>query len=183
MKNVMLVLTLVLAAACNNNKPNDGDVDIDLLSGNVAIPATQYNLLSTFTAALPCAGQPLVWSIREQSVGWNATLDGIITQTGLWTSPACGSVWLGQILHVDAVCTATGQTASAAIATVAEQVSGVQIAYAVVTNPGKAACLAPNPITPPIQAGGSIQFYARVLTTCGEVITPTPPATWPAVCT
>lgn len=176
MKKIAIIAAM-LFASCDVTQP----VAVNVLSGNLAKPATEYNLLASFTSALPCAGQPLDWSIREQGAGWVA-IDGSITQAGLWTSPGCGSIWLGQVLHVDAKCASTGQTATATIATVPEQVSGVQLAYAVVTNPGQAACLAANPLAPVIQAGGAVQFFARVVTTCGEVVTPTPPDSWPAVC-
>jgi hypothetical protein len=176
-----VLVALLFITGCPAPETNEPPVDVKPVGGNVAVPGTQYNFLAAFTSALPCNGQALQWSIREQSIGW-LPVDGAITQNGIWTSPACGSVWLGQILHIDAKCVATGQTASAAIATVPEQVTGVQIAYAVVTNIGQAACLAPNAAAPNVQPGGQIQFYARVITSCGEVITPEPPATWPATC-
>jgi len=177
-----LIVSLAFLTGCPGPvTPND--VNVTTLNGNVARPETTYSLLAAFTAALPCDGQPLVWSISEASVGvWTPAIDGSITQTGLWTSPACGSVWLGQQLHINAYCASTNQTATAIIATVPEQVTDVAIMYAVVTNLGQASCLAPNPLAPTVQPGGSIQFYARVLTTCGEVVTPTPPATWPTTC-
>jgi hypothetical protein len=176
-----LVVSLVFLTGCPGPVPSTEEVSVKPIGGNVAAPNTQYNFLSAFTTALPCSGVPLVWSIREQTTGW-LPIDGSITQNGIWTSPACGSTWLGQQLHVDATCVATGKTASALIVTVPEQVTGVQIAYAVVTNPGQAACLSPTPTNPSVNPGGTIQFYARVLTTCGEIVTPTPPATWPALC-
>jgi len=200
----------------DNSEP---PVTVKPIGGNVASPGTSYNFLSAFTDALPCNGVALQWSIREQGIGWLA-IDGNITQNGVWTSPACGSVWLGNILHIDAKCPATAttpqRTASAVIATVPEQVSGVQIAYAV-RNPASAgACRYPlspdgknlvangqlcpgsaiacgkladgsnDPQNPSmcycILAGETIQWYAKVVTTCGEIITPTPPATWPSTC-
>jgi hypothetical protein len=177
MKKLAILAVLVLAG-CAPAEP--APVTVNVLTGNVAKPATDYSLMAAFTAALPCAGQPLAWSIREQGIGWTAT-DGGITQGGVWTSPACGSVWLGQVLHIDASCP-SGQTATATIATVPEQLSGVQIAYAVRTAPAPA-CLFPDPANlsgmPP---GGTVQLYARVITSCGEVVTPEPPATWPAAC-
>jgi len=176
-----LLAGLLLFTGCP--APQDTpDISVGILNGNIAKPDTSYSLLSAFTAALPCNGQALVWSIREQTIGWSISTDGSITQSGVWTSPACGSVWLGQQMHIDAVCVASGQTATAIVATVPEQVSGVQIAFAVVTNIGQASCLAANPASPTVQPGGTIQFYARVNTTCGSVVTPTPPATWPATC-
>ena len=186
--------------------PKETSINVGVMNGNLAVPDTSYNLLSAFTDALPCNGVALNWSIREQSIGWVIATDGSITQGGVWTSPACGSVWLGQQMHIDAKCVASGQTATAVVATVPEQVSGVQIAYAVRTNVGQAACLFPstpdgrnfvaqNQLCPGatdacvnpngcycVQGGATVNFYARVITTCGEVVTPTPPATWPAVC-
>jgi len=162
--------------------PKETSINVGVMNGNLAVPDTSYNLLSAFTDALPCNGVALNWSIREQSIGWVIATDGSITQTGIWTSPGCGSVFLGQQIHIDAKCVASGLTATAIVATVPEQVSGVQIAYAVVTNIGQPACLAAFPTNPYVQPGGSIQFYARVVTSCGEIITPPAPATWPAVC-
>lgn len=177
----VVLASLLFVVGCPQPEQVDPPVTVKPIGGNVAIPGTQYNFLTAFTAALPCNGQPLVWSVRELQVG-ALPIDGGITQQGIWTSPGCGSTWLGQILHVDAQCVATGQTATAAIATVPEQVTGVQIAYAVVTNIGQASCLSSNPANPTVQPGGQIQFYARVLTSCGEVVTPTPPTTWPPTC-
>ena len=176
-----VLASLLFIVGCPQPAEVDPPVTVKPIGGNLATPSTQYNFLTAFTSALPCNGQALQWSIREQSIGW-LPVDGNITQAGVWTSPGCGSTWLGNILHVDAKCLATGQTATAVIATVPEQVSGVQIAYAVVTNIGQASCLAANPNAPIVQPGGQIQFYARVLTTCGEVVTPTPPASWPPAC-
>jgi hypothetical protein len=160
----------------------EAGINVGVLNGNVANPSMTYNLLSAFAAALPCAGAPLVWSIREQNVGWNPALDGNVTQDGAWTSPACGSAWLGQQMHIDAVCSSSNQRATAVVATVPEQVSGVQISFAVVTNVGQPACLAADPTNPSVKPGGTVQFYARVITTCGEVTNPQPPATWPTTC-
>ena len=183
MKRLVLTVLAVMLFITGCPAPDNGQppVDVKPIGGNLAVPSTEYNFLSAFTAALPCAGAALQWSIREQSIGW-LPVDGNITQNGTWMSPACGSVWMGQILHVDAKCVITGQTASAAIATIPEQVSGVTIAYAVVTNIGQVSCLAASPVAPIVQPGGSIQFYARVVTSCGEVVTPTPPASWPPTC-
>lgn len=177
MKVSGLVLVSLLAA-CEQSKPS---AELSVVVGNVVAPATQHSLLAAFTAALPCGSTALTWRIREQSIGWTA-LDGSITQDGLWVSPSCGSAWLGQVLHVEAACPATGQVAVATIATVPEQVAGVELAYAVIANPGAATCLAPNAASPTVQAGGAVQYYARVRTTCGEIVTPTPPSAWPPVC-
>lgn len=195
----LLVLVGVLGLAGCPQPVDVSDVGVKPIGGNVAIPGTSYNFLTAFTAALPCAGSALVWSIREQSFGW-LPIDGNITQAGVWTSPGCGSAFLGQLIHVDAKCTATGQTASATIATVPETVSGVQIAYTVLmptnclmpstpdgknfvaqgstcpnapqacTNAGGCYCILPS---------GTLSFYAKVTTTCGEVITPALPTPWP----
>ena len=178
---VLVGLALILSG-CPGSPEKDPGVQVGVLEGNVAQPATQYNLLSSFTTALPCAGQPLVWSIREESTGWNISIDGSISQAGVWISPSCGSAYLGQQIHIDAKCTATGQTATATIATIPEQVSGLVIAYAVVTNVGQAACLAPHPNAPYVTAGGSVAFYAQITTTCGQIVSPTPPSSWPAAC-
>lgn len=210
-----LLAGLLIFTGCPAPETTEPPVTVKPIGGNVASPGTQYNFLTAFTDALPCNGVALQWSIREQSVGWNVSLDGSITQAGVWTSPACGSIWLGNVLHVDAKCVVTGQTASATIATVPEHVSGVQIAYAV-RNPAGSACRYPltpdgknlvangqfcpgattacgkladgsnDPQNPSmcycVLAGETIQWYAKVVTTCGEVVTPAPPATWPATC-
>ena len=180
MKKLALIAALLFAGCPGPQQ--DNSLNVGVLNGNLATPDTSYNLLSAFTSALPCNGVALVWSIREQTASWVITTDGYITQAGVWSSPSCGSVWLGQQIHIDAKCVASGQTATAVVATVPEAVTGVQIGYAVVTNIGQPACLAFNPAAPVVQAGGSVQFYARVVTTCGEVVTPTPPASWPAAC-
>lgn len=211
-----LLVGVLIFTGCPAPETTEPPVTVKPIGGNVARPSTQYNFLSAFTDALPCNGVALQWSIREQGLGWDVNVDGSITQTGIWTSPACGSVWLGNILHVDAKCVATGQTASATIATVPEQVSGVQIANAV-RNPGAStACTYPStpdgknlvangqlcpgatiacgklangtddPQNPSmcycVTAGETIQWYAKVVTTCGEVVTPPAPTLWPATC-
>jgi hypothetical protein len=168
----LAILAVLLFAAC------EGAPAIEIKPLPVAKPGQEVSFLTAFTAALPCNGQPLTFSIREQTAAWTA-LDGGITQGGVWTAPSCGSSWMGQTLHVDAKCPATGQTAFAAIATVPEIVTGVQMAYAVRLLPLPVCLLAdPTAITGVVQ----VQFYAKVVTSCGEVVTPTPPASWPAAC-
>jgi hypothetical protein len=173
----LAILAAVLFAACDGKPP-----PTEIGPPRVAAPGATVSFLAAFSSALPCAGQALTFSVREQTPAWVPAVDGGITADGVWTAPSCGSAWLGQTIHVDAKCEASGQSAFASIATVPEVVSGVQIAYAVRLLP-LPACLLPDPdLVSAMPPGTQIQFYAKVTTSCGDVVTPTPPATWPAAC-
>jgi len=173
-----LVVCLVLSA-CQSS--SGGMV---FMPGNVASPGQQYALGSSFSDALQCPASALTWTIVENAPPNPPNAGGSLDAAGNFTAPACGSPFVGSTVHI----TATGCNRSATVAVaVVEDLQSVTLAAAIVTTtpPGTippVTCLAVDPANPAVEAGRTIQFYARLSFSCHDAVTPTLPDTMPPPC-
>lgn len=179
MRTLAALLALALLAACS--PPEAPRPSVDVGEGNTFAPAESRNLAASFSAALACDPASLTWSIEEAgTLGFASPLDGVITQTGQFTAPLCGSIYVGTVMHV--VASGCGKTASASIAIAEEVLQLLTHAFAVV-NPGTpGACLAQDARNLSVGIGETVQFYDRLTYTCQDFFVPTPPAAWPVEC-
>jgi hypothetical protein len=158
------------------------------------VPAGSTVELGTSSAFLTlvqaCGASAVVWTYSGTSViGYAPAIDGQVTQTGVFTSPVCGSNLLGTTVTITAVC--DGKTpVSANIAVGQELVNSISIIAADVRVCGGTVCRALNPqaITIPacpVTSPTTIQFYSRIDTSCGTgaAYSPSEPPTGIPACT
>jgi hypothetical protein len=170
----LAVLAILFFASCGVQVP----------SVKVA-PETATNLaaLQALVAA-HCKTSTPVWSIVEAtSPNFSSPRDGAISQTGVFSAPICGSLYIGTTMHVQVEC--SNLNATAPIIVQEEVISTLAMYAAIVTSPA-GTCLAPGSLTgvpaPVVPINGLVAWYAQVKLSCGDFVTPTPPASWPAVC-
>ena len=176
----------VLFTACNGLDPSGKTIQV---TSNVVAPGSETPILAAMTAALGCGAPDLAWSIQESTTpGWNSSLDGSVTQQGMFTAPKCGSTWVGgYVLHINAYCATTGLTGVAAMTTAQEVLSSLAIAEAAVSVCGATICrsLTPTAISLPLctagQPASTVQFYSRLNFTCGPIYVPALPANYASV--
>lgn len=165
-KLAVLLAVVALGVACDHRTttPPGGINDTIVVVGDSA------DLFTAFSQALQCSD--LTWSVQE------GTSAGTVSATGVFTAPACGSPYVGSIVHV--VANGCGKTGVGAVS-IAEDLNDVAITHAILVT-GASSCLLPSPTNITVAPGATVQFYARLRFTCHDVYNPALPSPLPAAC-
>jgi hypothetical protein len=127
---IAFLILVVLTTGCP--KPADTPLPLDIQAA-VVYPDREYNFQMAYAQALNCDPATLVWSIPELGgAGTVNSIDGWITQAGVYHSPSCGSLYIGAFQHVSATCPATNQSGSAIVNIGQELLRTISVVAAVV---------------------------------------------------
>lgn len=183
-KIIMLALFAAALAGCPNEPSHKYDVPVIVdIMGNVMQPDVTADIHTALEQALACPADQLVWSIQE---GVGPLAGGLITQGGVYTSPSCGSPYIGATVHV--VATGCGRTGIAPISITQETLNSIALDRAFawegtadVCVPPKAAlgtaCPGDVNLCPSVDGcwclvmGQQVTFHARLDFTCTSAYT------------
>lgn len=192
MKNLtaLALVGLLALAGCGQDTPVPETPNHMAAGSSLDLSSTSAFL--TVTEA--CGTNAVVWTYSGASiVGYAPTIDGRVDQTGFFNAPVCGSTLLGTTVTITARCsTVPTAVATASITVGQELVTAVTLVAADVKVCGGAVCRASNPsaivipvCAPPPAPQTTIQWYARIDTTCGTAaaFSPSAPPTGIPACT